>query len=131
MSVLLKLKYLLPGRRRAIEQDMREELESLAALSDADGARADLGSLTFVAEEGRAGNAARLLRRDLDDEVMLQRVQKVNQILLLLCGKSDAEALVIEVQNITERIGRSVVKVGRAAGQPSKDRPLQSSYVLP
>jgi putative ABC transport system permease protein len=54
MSVLLKLKYLLPGRRRAIEQDMREELESLAALSDADGARRDLGSLTFVAEEGRA-----------------------------------------------------------------------------
>ena len=54
MSVLQKLKYLLPGRRRAIEQDMREELESLAALSDADGARADLGSLTFIAEEGRA-----------------------------------------------------------------------------
>jgi len=54
MGVLLKLKYLLPGRRRAIEQDMREKLESLAALSDTDGARADLGSLTYVAEEGRA-----------------------------------------------------------------------------
>jgi len=53
MSVLLKLKYLLPRCRRAIEQDKREELESLAALSDADGARADLGSLPYVAEAGR------------------------------------------------------------------------------
>jgi hypothetical protein len=33
MNVLLKLKCLLPGRRRAFEQDMREELESLASLS--------------------------------------------------------------------------------------------------
>jgi hypothetical protein len=46
MSVLLKLKYLLPGRRRAFERDMREELESLASLSEADGKRSDLGSLT-------------------------------------------------------------------------------------
>lgn len=54
MSVLLKLKYLLPGRRKVFEQDMREELESLAALSTADGKRSDLGSLTLVAEEGRS-----------------------------------------------------------------------------
>jgi predicted permease len=54
MSVLLKLKYLLPGRRSAIEEDMREELESLASLSEADGKRADLGSLALVAEESRA-----------------------------------------------------------------------------
>jgi predicted permease len=54
MSVLLKLKSLLPGRRRAIEEDMREELESLASLSEADGKRADLGSLALVAEESRA-----------------------------------------------------------------------------
>ena len=54
MSIRLKLKYLLPGRRRAIEEDMREELESLASLSEADGKRSDLGSLTLVAEEGRA-----------------------------------------------------------------------------
>jgi len=54
MSILLKLKYLLPGRRRAIEDDMREELESLASLSEADGKRSDVGSLALVAEEGRA-----------------------------------------------------------------------------
>ncbi len=54
MSILLKLKYLLPGRRKAIEEDMREELESLASLSELDGKRADLGSLAFAAEEGRA-----------------------------------------------------------------------------
>ena len=54
MSILLKLKYLLPAQRRALEREMREELESLAALSEADGKRADLGNLTLVAEEGRA-----------------------------------------------------------------------------
>jgi putative ABC transport system permease protein len=54
MSIRLKLKYLLPGPRKAIEEDMREELESLASLSEADGKRSDLGSLTLVAEEGRA-----------------------------------------------------------------------------
>jgi len=54
MSILLKLKYLLPGRRRAAEEDMQEELESLASLSEADGKRSDLGSLTLAAEEGRA-----------------------------------------------------------------------------
>ncbi len=54
MSILLKLRYLLPGRRRAFEEDMREELDSLAFLSEADGKRSELGSLTRVAEEGRA-----------------------------------------------------------------------------
>jgi len=54
MSVLLKLKYLLPGHRKALEQDMREELESIASLSEADGKRSDLGSLTLAAEEGRS-----------------------------------------------------------------------------
>jgi len=54
MSILLKLKYLLPAQRRALEHEMRLELESLAALSEADGKRADLGNLTLVAEEGRA-----------------------------------------------------------------------------
>lgn len=54
MSIFLKLKCLLPGRRRAIEEDMREELQSLASLCEADGKRSDPGSLTLVAEEGRA-----------------------------------------------------------------------------
>jgi putative ABC transport system permease protein len=54
MSVLLKLKYLLPGRRRAFEEDMQDELESIASLSEADNRRSDLGSLTLAAEEGRS-----------------------------------------------------------------------------
>ncbi|HLJ46110.1 MAG TPA: ABC transporter permease [Bryobacteraceae bacterium] len=53
MSLLLKLKSLLPRRRSALEQDMRDELESLAALAEAEGKRSDVGSLTRVAEESR------------------------------------------------------------------------------
>jgi len=34
MSVWRKLKYLLPPYRRTMERDMREELESLAAISE-------------------------------------------------------------------------------------------------
>jgi predicted permease len=53
MSLLLKLRCLLPGRRRAMEEDMRQELESLAAFSEAEGRRSDVGSLVLAAEEGR------------------------------------------------------------------------------
>jgi len=54
MSLFFKLVHLLPGRRRAVEEEMREELESLAALAEAEGRRAELGSLTRAAEKGRA-----------------------------------------------------------------------------
>ena len=54
MSILTKLKYLLPGYRRVIEQDMREELDSLVSLSEADGKRSELGSLVLLAEKGCA-----------------------------------------------------------------------------
>ena len=50
MSVWRKLKYLLPPYRRALERDMREELESLAAIADP----GELGNLTRAAEEARA-----------------------------------------------------------------------------
>jgi putative ABC transport system permease protein len=53
MSLFLKLKYLMPGRRREMEEEMREELESLADLAQAEGRRPDLGNLTRAAEEGR------------------------------------------------------------------------------
>ena len=45
-----KLKYLLPSVRRQYEQEMREELEALAALA---GSR-ELGNLTLAAEDARA-----------------------------------------------------------------------------
>jgi hypothetical protein len=54
MSLFLKLKCLVPGRRRHLEEEMREELESLAALAEVEGKRSDLGNLTLAAEEGRA-----------------------------------------------------------------------------
>ena len=54
MDLFSKLRYLLPARRRAVEEDMREELASLASVAEADGRRGDLGNLTRVAEEGRA-----------------------------------------------------------------------------
>jgi putative ABC transport system permease protein len=50
MSVWKRLKYLLPSYRRAQEQDMREELASLAAMA---GPR-ELGNLTRAAEDARA-----------------------------------------------------------------------------
>ncbi len=54
MSLYLKLKHLLPGRRRAMEEEMQEELESIAALAESEGKRTGLGNLTLAAEEGRA-----------------------------------------------------------------------------
>jgi predicted permease len=49
MSAWRKLKYLLPSYRRSEEREMREELESLAALA---GPR-ELGNLTLAAENAR------------------------------------------------------------------------------
>ncbi|MGI9074532.1 MAG: ABC transporter permease [Bryobacteraceae bacterium] len=54
MNIVRKLKYLVPSHRRAIERDMREELESLAAIAHAQEARRELGNLTRAAEEARA-----------------------------------------------------------------------------
>ena len=55
MNILSKLKYLLPGRRRALEQDMREELDSLALMAEHDGARSNLGkSLTLAGPDAEA-----------------------------------------------------------------------------
>jgi predicted permease len=45
-----RLKWLLPGYRRAQEKDMKEELESLAAMAEP----GELGNLTRAAEEARA-----------------------------------------------------------------------------
>jgi predicted permease len=54
VSILHKLKYLSPSRRRALERDMREELESLTAIAQTQEARSELGNLTRAAEEARA-----------------------------------------------------------------------------
>ncbi len=54
MNLLRKLKYLMPSHRRAIEREMKEELESLAAIAHSEEARRELGSLSRAAEEARA-----------------------------------------------------------------------------
>jgi len=54
VTILRKLKYLIPSHRRALERDMREELESLAAIAQSQDARPELGNLTRAAEEARA-----------------------------------------------------------------------------
>jgi predicted permease len=54
MSISRKLKYLVPSYRRAVERDIREELESLAAIADSLQDRRELGSLARAAEEARA-----------------------------------------------------------------------------
>ncbi|MCU1262899.1 MAG: hypothetical protein JWO80_5784, partial [Bryobacterales bacterium] len=50
MTIWRKLKYLLPSYRRAREEDMREELASLAAIAGP----GELGNMTIAAEEARA-----------------------------------------------------------------------------
>jgi putative ABC transport system permease protein len=54
VNILRKLPYLVPSRRRAFERDMKEELESLAAIAQSKEARQELGNLTRAAEEARA-----------------------------------------------------------------------------
>jgi predicted permease len=50
MTLLRKLKYLLPSYRRALERDMREELEALATMAEP----RELGNISRAAEEARA-----------------------------------------------------------------------------
>jgi hypothetical protein len=54
MSIFRKLKYLVPSNRRAMERDIREELESLAAIADSQQDRRELGSLARAAEEAHS-----------------------------------------------------------------------------
>ena len=44
-----RLKYLVPGRRRAAERDMTEELRSIAEMAEPK----ELGNLTLAAERAR------------------------------------------------------------------------------
>jgi hypothetical protein len=54
MSLLTKLKALLPGRRRALDQDMRDELESIAGFAEEEGDRRRLGNMTLAGEKARS-----------------------------------------------------------------------------
>jgi predicted permease len=54
MNIFRRLKYLVPSHRRAMERDIREELESLAAIAASQQDRRELGSLSRAAEEAHA-----------------------------------------------------------------------------
>jgi putative ABC transport system permease protein len=54
MSLLTKLKALLPGRRRTLDQDMRDELESIAGFAEEEGDRRRLGNMTLAGEKARS-----------------------------------------------------------------------------
>jgi putative ABC transport system permease protein len=54
MSFFHKLKHLLPSHRRAMENDMAEELAALEAIAQSEGSRGELGSLVNAAEEARS-----------------------------------------------------------------------------
>src|SRR5947207_12712821 len=62
---------------------------------------------------------------------LLQRAQEGDEVVLLLRGQAEVEALVVEVDGVGQRGGRAVVEVRRAADQPAKDRSLEASHVLP
>jgi hypothetical protein len=59
------------------------------------------------------------------------RAQDSDQVLLLLLGEADIEALVVEINNIPEGVGRTVMEIWCAAGKPSQDRSLHPADVLP
>ena len=54
----------------------------------------------------------------------LQRVQESDQIPLFAGGEADLEPRVVELDDRLEILGRAVVKIGRAPGEPAQDRSL-------
>ena len=49
-----------------------------------------------------------------------KRVQEIHQVIHLLVGKFDTEALIIEHNDIVERGGGAIVEIGYARGQPTQ-----------
>src|SRR5262249_16149448 len=63
--------------------------------------------------------------------VRLQGPEERDEVALLRLGEPQAEAHVVEVDDVPQARGRAVVEVGRAAGEPAQDRPLEAPDVLP
>ena len=55
---------------------------------------------------------------------MSERVEEVNEILLLLIREADAKALVVEIHRVHQGRSRAVVEIGRARGNPRRIGPL-------
>ena len=62
MSILRMLMYLVPSRRRALERDMREELESLAAIAQAEETRSPVAAGSIPAWRASRTDPATALR---------------------------------------------------------------------
>src|SRR5262249_34582206 len=59
-----------------------------------------------------------------------ERVEEIDQVGFFLVGKADSEALVVEVDDVAQAGGRTVVEVGGARGEPAQDRALEAADVL-
>ena len=59
-----------------------------------------------------------------------ERVQEVDEIRLILVAEADAETPVIEVDDVPQILGRTIVEIRRAGGEASEDRSLESTDVL-
>src|SRR5215467_3224761 len=59
----------------------------------------------------------------------LERVEEINQVLLLLSRKTDAETLIIKVHHVQESGCRAVVEVGCPCRQPSQNGPFDLADV--
>lgn len=79
-----RLKTMLPSWRRAQEQEMREELESLAAISEP----GELGNLTRAAEEARAVWGSPWLEQLLQDVRFALRTMRKNPAFALTAALS-------------------------------------------
>ena len=51
-----------------------------------------------------------------------KRIEEVDEVVLLLVGEADAEALIIEVHHVLQPCSRAIVEVGSASGQSPQDR---------
>jgi hypothetical protein len=74
---------------------------------------------------GLSDRCAHSTRRSLLDDGVpnrLERVKEIDQVLLLIRRKTDAEALVIEVHYIHQSGCRTIMEVGRTSSESTQDR---------
>ena len=59
-----------------------------------------------------------------------ERIQEIDEIGFLLVSKADRETLVIEVDDVPQGGGRTIVEIRRACREPAQDRSLESADIL-
>ena len=78
---------------------------------------------TVISEIVMAGlSPGHLLRVEPDLLAASERIQEIDEIGFLLVSEADRETLVIEVDDVPQGGGRTIVEVRRACGEPAQDR---------